>query len=229
MKIEDSFGHLAGHRGLKDWLARHLELFQEESPLAPGGIVLVGLPGTGKRSVAGAIAAAIGRPLVRFVPGEPLELGKVLLIEDLDLKHQPLVRRLSDREDAMPFVIATTERPWELPAGLLRADAIDAVWHLDLPDMKERAAIWDLAARRQGVGAPLFDPVLLARASHEFTPGEIHAVFMRAKRTNRTRDPRERDLLDALAGMCPQVHARQADLLKMTHWCRLGAYLSREE
>ncbi len=85
-----------------------------------------------------------------------------------------MIRRLANPEETTPFVIALTERPWELPAGLLRADAIEAVWHLDLPDVKERAEIWDIAANRRGHENPGFDNVILARASHEFTPAEIH-------------------------------------------------------
>ncbi len=225
--MNEAFEHLAGLGALKKWLADHLPLFQEDSPLAPRAIVLTGLPGTGKRSVARAIAAAIGRPLARFVPGQEPDLMNVLLIEDLDREHLSWVRRLADPGDPTPFVIALTETPWELPAGLFRVDAIDAVWHLDLPNERERAAIWDLAAARLGISAPLFDSTLLARASHEFTPAEIHTSFVKAMRASRPHPPREKHLLEALTQMNPQVHARQADLLHLTYWARYNADSAR--
>ncbi len=226
--MNDPFDHLAGLGGLKGWLAEHLSLFQGDGPLTPRAIVLTGLPGTGKRSVARAIAAAIGQSLARFVPGQEPDPVDILLVENLDREHLSFVRRLADPDEPMPFVIALTESPWELPAGLFRADAIDAIWHLDLPNERERAFIWDLAAARLGIGAPLFDNTLLARVSHEYTPAEIHAAFVRAMRASRPHTPKERHLLEALTEMEPQVHARQADLLRLTHWTRYNANSARQ-
>ncbi len=225
--MNDPFDYLAGLGAFKAWLTEHLPLFREDSPLAPRAIVLTGLPGTGKRSVARAISTSIGRPLTRFVAGQEIDLTGVILVEDLGREHLPFVRRLADPDDPTPFVIALTESPWELPAGLFRVDAIDAVWHLDLPDERERAAIWDLAAARLGINAPLFDSTLLARVSHEYTPAEIHSAFLRAMRASRPHPPREKHLLEALTQMNPQVHARQADLLRLTYWARYNADSAR--
>jgi len=216
--MNEEFQHLAGLDALKAWLAKYLPLFQGNDPLAPRSIVLTGLPGTGKRSVAKAIAASIGKPLVRFVPEQQPDPSAVLMVEDLDREHLPLIRRLADHDEPMPFVIALTERPWELPSGLLRADAVEAVWHLDLPDMKERAETWGLAATRHGHDQSGFDSVILARASHEFTPAEIHAAYARAARERHPRPPKERHLFDALIELQPLVDARASDMLRLAHW-----------
>ena len=103
------------------------------------------------------------------------------MVEYLDREYLPLIRRLADPDEPMPPVIALTEQPWCLPTGLLRPDAVESIWHLDLPDMKERAELWDLAAKRRGIVNPGSDNVILARASHELTHGEIHAAFVRVE------------------------------------------------
>jgi SpoVK/Ycf46/Vps4 family AAA+-type ATPase len=218
--MNSPFAHLAGLGAIKAWLATHLPLLREGGSLAPRAIVLTGLPGTGKHSVARAIAVSIGRPLLPFTGLEDIDPADILLVEDLDREHLPLIRRLTDAAGTTPFVIALTERPWELPAGLLRADAIEAVWHLDLPDMKERAEIWDLAAKRHGYENPEFDNVILARASHEFTPAEIHEAYRRAARTSHPHPPKEARVFDALIELQPLVKARMENLLRLTFWTR---------
>lgn len=142
--MNDAFQHLAGLGAIKAWVAAHLPLLQEGGNLAPRAIVLAGLPGTGKHSVSRAIAAATGRPLTAFTSVAAIDPASVLLVEDLGREHLPLIRRLANPTETTPFVIALTERPWELPAGLLRADAVEAVWHLDLPDVRSvpRSGTW---------------------------------------------------------------------------------------
>lgn len=177
--------------------------------------------------MAKAIATSIGKPLARFTSGQHLDPATVLIVEELEREHLPLIRRLVDPDQPVLFVIALTERPWELPAGVFRADAIEAVWHLDLPDVNERAEIWDLAAKRHGIENPGFDHVLLTRASHEFTPAEIHEAYRRAASACRARPPQEHHLFEALIGLQPLVDARKGDLLRLTHWTRRCATLAR--
>jgi SpoVK/Ycf46/Vps4 family AAA+-type ATPase len=225
--MNDAFQHLAGLGAIKAWLAAHLPLLQEGGNLAPRAIVLAGLPGTGKHSVSRAIAAATGRPLTTSTSVAAIDPASILLVEDLGREHLPLIRRLANPEETTPFVIALTERPWELPAGLLRADAVEAVWHLDLPDVKERAEIWDIAAKRLGHENPGFDNVILARASHELTPAEIHAAYARAARASRPQAPTERHLFEAMIGLQPLIDARKEDLLRLTYWTRRCATPAR--
>lgn len=120
------------------------------------------------------------RPLLPLTSVETIDPARMLLVEILSREHLPLNRWVASPAGTMPFVAVLTERPWELPAGLLRADAIEAVWHVDLPDAKERAEIWDIAAKRHGNQNPGFDNVILARASYKRTPAEIHAAYARA-------------------------------------------------
>ncbi len=225
--MNEAVQNLAGFGAIKAWLAAHLPLLREGGSLAPRAIVLAGLAGTGKHSVSRAIAATIGRPILSFTSLEAIDPGSVLLVDDLSREHLPLIRQLANPEETTPFVIALTERPWELPAGLLRADAIEAVWHLDLPDVKERAEIWDIAAKRLGNGNPGFDNVILARASHELTPAEIHAAYARATRVSRPHEPTERHLFEAMIGLQTLIDARKEDLLRLTHWTRRCATPAR--
>lgn len=140
-----------------------------------------------------------------------------------------MIRRLANPAETMPFVIALMERPWELPAGLLRADLIDAVWHPDLPDVKERAEIWDVAAKRFGHENPGFGNVILARASHEFNPAEIHEAYRRAAKASHPHPPKEPGIFDALLQLQPLVEARKDGLLRLVNWARHCARSSRDE
>lgn len=227
--MNDAFENLAGFGAIKAWFAAHLPLLREGGSFAPRAIVLAGLPGTGKHSVARAIAATIGQPLQPFTSLEAIDPASILLVDDLGREHLPLIHRLTDPAETVPFVIALTERPWELPAGLLRADVIEAVWHLDLPNVTERAAIWDLAAKRHGHENPEFDNVILARASHEFTPAEVHEAYRRAARSSHPEPPKERLIFDALIQLQPLVEARKEDLLRLTYWARRCSVPARAE
>lgn len=227
--MNDALEHLAGLGALKAWLAAHLPLLREGGSLAPRAIVLAGLAGTGKLSVSKAIASATGRPLTTFTSVAAIDPTSIVLVEDLGREHLPLIRRLANPEETKPFVIALTERPWELPAGLLRADAIEAVWHLDLPDVKARAEIWDIAAKRLGHENPGFDNVILARASHEFTPAEIHEAYRRAARASHPHPPKEPGIFEALLQLQPLVEARREDLLHLTYWTRRCALSAQSE
>jgi SpoVK/Ycf46/Vps4 family AAA+-type ATPase len=221
------FPHLAGLGDLKAWFARHLALFRENNPLAPRAIVLAGLPGTGKRSAANAIASELRRPLARFQSDNGFDPATVLVVEDLDREHLPLIRQLADPDESMPFVIALTEQPWDLPSGLFRPDAIESIWHLDLPDMKERAELWDLGAKRRGFARPGFDHVVLARASHELTHGEIHAAFDRAMRESLPHEPNEKQLFRAVVDTRDVGCAKHEDLARMTAWAARCASSAR--
>jgi SpoVK/Ycf46/Vps4 family AAA+-type ATPase len=227
--MNSAFENLAGLGALKAWLAKHLPLFRENHPLAPRAIVLVGLPGTGKHSVSKAIASALDRPLSEFDSLAALDPAKTLFVEDLGQEHLPLIRRHANPAEAPPFMIALTEQPWDLPAGLLRSDAIETIWHLDLPNVEERAEIWDLAAKRHGHENPEFDNVILARASHEFTPAEIHEAYRRAARVSHPRPPDETLLFDALIQLQPLVEARKEELLRLTYWTRRCARKASSE
>jgi SpoVK/Ycf46/Vps4 family AAA+-type ATPase len=227
--MNDAFENLAGLGAIKALLATNLLLLREGGTLTPRAIVLAGLPGTGKHSVSRVIASATGRPLTTFTSDTAIDPASVLLVEDLGREHLPLIRRLANPEETTPFVIALTERPWELPAGLLRADAIEAVWHLDLPDVTERAEIWDIAAKRLGHENPGFDNVILARASHELTPAEIHEAYRRAARASNPKPPMEPGIFEALLQLQPLAEARKDDLLRLVHWTRRCAESSRSE
>ena len=206
--MNDAFENLAGLGAFKAWLTAHLPLLREGGNLAPRVIVLAGLPGTGKHSVSRAIAASIGWPLLPFTHLGTTDPASILLVHDLGRAHLPLIRRLTDPAETMPFVIALTERPWEHPAGLLRADVIEAVWHLDLPNVPELAAIWDLAAKRHGHENPELDNVIWARASHEYTPAEIHEAYRRATRSSHPKSPKEQVIFDALIVSAQQSTSR---------------------
>ena len=138
--MSNALDHLAGLGAIRAWLGALLPSLREGGSLAPRAIVLAGLSGTGRHSVARAFSATIGRPLLPFTHLGATDPASIFLVEDFGREHLPLPpAHRPGGNDA--FRHRLTERPWELPAGLPRADMIEAVWHLDLPDVKERGAI----------------------------------------------------------------------------------------
>ncbi len=71
----EEIGNVGGMQRLKDWIGQRANCYTEEAKEfgieSPKGLVLVGVPGTGKSLVAKAIASVLGIPLVR------LDFGRV--------------------------------------------------------------------------------------------------------------------------------------------------------
>ena len=78
------------------------------------------------------------------------------------------------------FVVATANDVTQLPPEFLRKGRFDEMFFVDLPDPRERAAIWDIVIAKYGRKPADFDTVVLARACEQFTGAEIEAVFVDA-------------------------------------------------
>jgi ATP-dependent 26S proteasome regulatory subunit len=76
------------------------------------------------------------------------------------------------------FVVATANDVSQLPPELLRAGRWDSMFFVDLPNVDERQAIWQIQIRKHGRNPADFDTVQLARASEGLTGSEIEAVFV---------------------------------------------------
>jgi SpoVK/Ycf46/Vps4 family AAA+-type ATPase len=226
----------------KLWLRSRASAFGDAArayglPL-PKGLLIVGIPGTGKSLTAKATASAFGLPLLR------LDMGKVFggLVGQSEANLRSVIQTaeaiapcvlwideiekgfsgsqgsgqtdggtssrvfgsflswMQEKEQPV-FVVATANDVSQLPPEFLRKGRFDEMFFVDLPDARERAAIWDIVIARHGRKPTDFDPVVLARACEQFTGAEIEAVFVDAlyRAFGDNREPVAADIGDAIA------------------------------
>jgi len=103
------------------------------------------------------------------------------------------------------FVVAPANDVSKLPPEMLRKGRWDELWFVDLPDTRERTAIWDLLIEKYCRDKTDFDTVILARASDLHTGAEIEAAFVEALHRGfaEDREPGELDLGEVLNESVP--------------------------
>ncbi|MEX2580940.1 MAG: AAA family ATPase [Verrucomicrobiales bacterium] len=208
----------------------------------PKGMLVLGVPGTGKSLTAKATASVFGVPLLKLDAGRHFGslVGQseanlraaiataeaiapcVLWIDELEKAFSgagssgssdggtsarvfgTMLNWLQDKTSPV-FVVATANDVSQLPPELLRKGRWDECWFVDLPDVKERAAIWDIVIEKFGREKTAYDTVVLARASELHTGAEIEAAFVEAlhRAFTEDRDPTELDLGEVLSGSVP--------------------------
>jgi SpoVK/Ycf46/Vps4 family AAA+-type ATPase len=120
------------------------------------------------------------------------------------------------------FVVATANDVTALPPEFLRKGRFDEMFFVDLPDVRERAAIWDIVIAKHGRTPAEFDSVLLARACEQFTGAEIEAVFSDAlyEAFSHGREPESTDILEALQHTVPLAQLMDGQISALRHWAR---------
>jgi len=78
------------------------------------------------------------------------------------------------------FIVATANDVSQLPPEMLRKGRFDELFFVDLPNLSEREAIWNIQISKYGREAQDFDLVQLARMTEGLTGSEIEAVFVEA-------------------------------------------------
>jgi hypothetical protein len=81
-------------------------------------------------------------------------------------------------KDRPVFVVATANEVEQLPPELLRKGRFDEVFFVDLPDARERAAIFEIHLRRRGRAPDRFDLPVLAQATDKLSGAEIEQVVV---------------------------------------------------
>jgi SpoVK/Ycf46/Vps4 family AAA+-type ATPase len=116
------------------------------------------------------------------------------------------------------FVVATANDVTQLPPELLRAGRWDQMFFVDLPNVTEREAIWNIQVRKHGRNPADFDAVQLARASEGLTGSEIEAVFVESlyDAFDRDTEPTDLDIARALTDFVPlsKTMAEQINALR---------------
>ena len=219
---------------LGSWLARLPEWFADPHVPVPRATLLCGLPGTGRGRVAQAIARVLRRPLHRLdaaADGHALaEIRALLAIDDPCVlwadqpgePHTDLHHWLLDRPVPRVFVVYTTFTPQRLPAGFTRADVVESVWHLDLPDLRQRSALWGELLAAACPGYHGHDSVKLGQMSPMFTACEIQAAWDDARRVCGG-TPDEGRLIDAVLRLRPVACQMDEGLACLRAWARAHA------
>lgn len=248
---------------LKEWLTRRASAFTAAARTyglpAPKGLLIVGIPGTGKSLTAKATAGAFGLPLLRLDMGRVF--GGIVGQSEANLRTviqtaetiAPCVLWIDEIEKGFSgsqssgstdggtssrvfgsflnwmqeknkpvFVVATANEVSKLPPEFLRKGRFDELFFVDLPDVTERAQIWDIVIKRHGRKPTDYDSVVLARACEQFTGAEIEAVFIDAMHEAyaESKEPGSKEILEAITRTVPLAQLMDGQIAALRHWAR---------
>jgi SpoVK/Ycf46/Vps4 family AAA+-type ATPase len=214
-----SLEDIGGLDCLKAWLLQRRNAFGKEAREyglpSPKGLLIVGIPGTGKSLTAKATATVFNRPLLKLDAGRLFGglVGQsesnlrsviataeaiapcVLWTDEIEKGFNgsrssgstdggtasrvlgTFLSWLQDRQ-APVFVVATANDVTQLPSELLRKGRFDELFFVDLPNQKEREAIWGIQIAKFKRDPEKFDTVQLARATEGLTGSEIEQLFI---------------------------------------------------
>lgn len=264
VEASTSLEDIGGLDQLKGWLERRAGAFSTEARSyglpAPKGLLIVGIPGTGKSLTAKATASAFGLPLLRLDMGRVFGgiVGQseanlraviqtaeaiapcVLWIDEIEKGFSgsqssgstdggtssrvfgSFLSWMQEKTKAV-FVVATANDVSKLPPEFLRKGRFDEMFFVDLPDSRERAAIWDIVIAKYGRKPTDFDPVVLGRACEQFTGAEIEAVFIDALHEAFAEgvEPSERKhILTAIGNTVPLANLMDGQIAALRHWAK---------
>ena len=248
---------------LKEWLQGRGSAFSASAKAyglpAPKGLLIVGIPGTGKSLTAKATAGAFGLPLLRLDMGcvfggivgqseanlrSVIQTAEaiapcVLWIDEIEKGFSgskssgstdggtssrvfgSLLSWMQEKQQPV-FVVATANDVSKLPPEFLRKGRFDEMFFVDLPDVTERAQIWDIVIKRHGRKPADYDTVALSRACEQFTGAEIEAVFIDAMHEAYAdgREPRANDILGAMTRTVPLAQLMDGQISALRHWAK---------
>jgi AAA+ superfamily predicted ATPase len=255
---------IGGLENLKAWLVQRGEAFTERARTyglpVPKGMLVLGVPGTGKSLTAKATASVFGVPLLKLDAGRLFGglVGQseanvrsviqtaeaispcVLWIDEIEKGFGgaggsggstdggtsarvfgTMLNWLQDKI-APVFVVATANDVSKLPPEMLRKGRWDELWFVDLPDTRERTAIWDLVMAKYGRDQIGLDPAVLARSSERHTGAEIEAAFVEALHRGfaEDREPGELDLGEVLNESVPLAVSMSESMERLRQWAR---------
>jgi SpoVK/Ycf46/Vps4 family AAA+-type ATPase len=193
IEVKNTLADVGGLELLKDWLLAREDNTSEKARKfgirPPKGLLLGGLPGTGKSLSAKCTADVMKRPLLRFDMGSVFgqyvgeserNIRRVLDIADA---VAPCVLWIDELEKAFTgttwleektsdvFIVATANKVSAIDEPLLRR--LKVVFWVDLPDAKQREAIIAIQLRKIDRDPKNYNLPKLAKASDKFSGAEI--------------------------------------------------------
>jgi SpoVK/Ycf46/Vps4 family AAA+-type ATPase len=124
------------------------------------------------------------------------------------------------------FLFATANDVRGLPSAFYRKGRFDEVFALDLPNMKEREAIFRIhLLKRKRNPEGLVDLPKLSAATRDFVGAEIEAVIERAmfRAFAQRRQLTEQDIINAIARTVPISKTASAEIDVMRTWSQKNA------
>lgn len=118
------------------------------------------------------------------------------------------------------FMVCTANDPAMMPSMIYRKGRLDEIWAVDLPTALEREEIFKIHLERRKRDASLFDTVLLANRSKNFTGAEIEAAIEDAM-FNAFYDNVEVDttyVLRSIENTLPQSDSTSEEYLRLKEW-----------
>lgn len=125
-------------------------------------------------------------------------------------------------KDKPVFVVATANDVSQLPPEFLRKGRFDEMFFVDLPDAKERSAIWEIviARHRRDPKSHIGDD--LAKATDRFTGAEIEGAYREAlhEAFAEGREPTPADIRAAIAATTPVSKLMEERIEALRKWSK---------
>jgi hypothetical protein len=263
VEARESADSIGGLDQLKEWLKKRRNAFGQAARdyglPSPKGLMIIGIPGTGKSLTAKATASVFGLPLLKLDAGKLFgglvgqseanlrsALGTaeaispcVLWIDEIEKGFAgagssgntdggtsarvfgAFLNWMQDKTKPV-FVVATANDVSQLPPEFLRKGRFDDLFFVDLPDMKERTAIWDIVIKKYGRNPLDYDTVRLSHATERFTGAEIEQTFIEALHLafDEGGEPGELTVGTALTEIVPLHSLMSEKIEKLRHWAQ---------
>lgn len=258
-----NLGDIGGLEALKRWLSQRHPAFgaaaRDYGLPVPKGVLIVGIPGTGKSLTAKATASVLQLPLLR------LDMGRVFggIVGQSEANLRSVIRTaeaiapcvlwideiekgfggstgsgasdggtssrvfgsflswMQEKEKPV-FVVATANDVRQLPPEFLRKGRFDEMFFVDLPDARERAAIWEIVITRHRRDPESLDLTELAEATDGFTGAEIEGSYREAlhEAFAEGREPSTADILSAIAATTPVSKLMEERIEALRNWSK---------
>jgi hypothetical protein len=120
------------------------------------------------------------------------------------------------------FVVATANDVSQLPPEMLRKGRFDELWFVDLPNQKEREAIWSIQIAKYHRNPKDFDTIQLARATDGLTGSEIENVFADAlfKAFDSEKEPTDLTVGTVLTEFVPLSKLMAEQMTGLRNWVK---------
>ena len=126
------------------------------------------------------------------------------------------------------FIVATANDVSQLPPEMLRKGRFDELFFVDLPNLAEREAIWEIQIAKYSRNPKDFDTVQLARASEGLTGSEIENVFIEALYAafDEEKEPTDLDIAQVLTEFVPLSKLMAEQIGGLRNWAKGRARLA---
>jgi SpoVK/Ycf46/Vps4 family AAA+-type ATPase len=259
----ESLESIGGLDLLKDWLLQRKDAFSKRAAAyglpTPKGVLILGIPGTGKSLTAKATSKIFGMPLLKLDAGRIF--GGLVGQSESNLRSviqtaeaiAPVVLWIDEIEKGFAgtkssgatdggtssrvfgsfiswmqekkspvFIVATANDVSQLPPEMLRKGRFDELWFVDLPNQKEREAIWAIQIAKYGRDPKEFDIVQLARTTDGLTGSEIENVFVDSMFTafEADKEPTDLNVAGVLTEFVPLSKLMAEQMTGLRQWVK---------